>query len=121
MGVDNVSSQETNSSISRKVPRHQVTIKKKHVAEITSRLESSKREIAIQRKSERAWMLIMNLTRAKLAEDQKQLQSLERRNAEMSSLMKQRTEELDVMSAKLEALAKKINEASTTLDIDETL
>jgi hypothetical protein len=39
MGVDNVSSQETNSSISRKVPRHQVTIKKKHVVEITSRLE----------------------------------------------------------------------------------
>jgi hypothetical protein len=38
-------------------------------------------------------MLIMNLTRAKLAEDQKQLQSLERRNAEMSSLMKQRTED----------------------------
>jgi hypothetical protein len=72
MGVDNVSnSQETNSSISRKVPRHQLTIKKKHVAEITSRLESSKREIAIQRKSERARMLIMNLTRAKLAEDQK--------------------------------------------------
>jgi hypothetical protein len=60
-------------------------------------------------------MLIMNLSAAKLAKDQQKLQSLERKNSEMSSLMKQCTEELDVMSGKLEDLMKKIKEASTTL------
>ncbi len=67
----------------KKVSRHQLTIKKKHVAEVTSRLETSKRDAAMQIKDEHARLLIMKLSAAKLAKDEQILQSLERNNFEI--------------------------------------